>query len=343
MSAELLGGGDDVKPALVVLAAGVCSVVWVLTGLGTFWPGYVWMAAGIVFARDAIAARDAQRRAQQQTKEERALATHLEVSVLAVAVCCVIWVLSGGGSFWPAWVALWTGAAWVAHAVLKKGRAAPDAERARQLARRVDALEKTRRGVLDVQAAELRRIERDLHDGAQARLVALTMHLGRAESRLEDQPEIAALVRQAREEAGAAIAELRDLARGIAPPVLADRGLGPAVMALAERAPVEVTVAFDLPRRPPPVVEAAVYFVVAEALTNVAKHAPGSTASVRIEETAEDVVRTTIEDDGPGGVVPTGNGLSGLRQRVEALDGRLTIDSPPGGPTTITAEVPCGS
>ena len=137
-------------------------------------------------------------------------------------------------------------------------------------------LTRTRQGALDVQAAELRRIERDLHDGAQARLVALSMRLGRAEERLADQPELAALVREAREDAGAAIGELRDLARGIAPPILADRGLTAAIEALARRSAIGVTIDADPDRRPLPVVETAAYFVVAEALTNVAKHAGGA-------------------------------------------------------------------
>ena len=144
---------------------------------------------------------------------------------------------------------------------------------------RVDELTRTRSGALDVQASELRRIERDLHDGAQARLVALSMQLGRAEERLADHPESAALVRQAREEATAAIAELRDLARGIAPPVLADRGLVAA--GRVARQPLDRESSRwpgELDRRPPPVVETAAYFVVAESLTNVVKHAPGAAA-----------------------------------------------------------------
>ena len=145
----------------------------------------------------------------------------------------------------------------------------------------MDELTRTRRGVLDVQAGELRRIERDLHDGAQARLVALTMQLGRAEARLGEHPEAAELVREARGEASAAIAELRDLARGIAPPVLADRGLPAAAEAIAARSAIRATVDAELDHRPPPVVEAAAYFVVAESLTNAAKHA-GADARARV-------------------------------------------------------------
>ena len=194
-----------------------------------------------------------------------------------------------------------------------------------------------------MQAAELRRIERDLHDGAQARLVALSMQLGRAEERLADQPEVADLVRRARGEAGAAIAELRDLARGIAPPVLADRGLAAAVESLGKRAPLPVSVTSDLAERPLPVVETAAYFVVAESLTNVAKHAPGASATVSLAQ-RDGHLLVEIADDGPGGADAGGAGLTGLRHRAEALDGTLAVIPGPGGTgTTIRVELPCGS
>ena len=195
---------------------------------------------------------------------------------------------------------------------------------------------------LDVQDSELRRIERDLHDGAQARLVALSMQLGRAEARLSDQPELADLVRQARGEASAAIAELRDLARGIAPPVLVARGLAAAVDALGRRVATNVTVDAHVDHRPPAVIETAAYFVVAESLTNVAKHTGDAAARVELQLDA-DLLVVEVTDDGPGGADPEGGGLTGLKHRVEALDGTLTITSPPGGPTTIRAELPCGS
>jgi signal transduction histidine kinase len=217
----------------------------------------------------------------------------------------------------------------------------------RRLTDQVQNLTRTRRGALDAQAAQLRRIERDLHDGAQARLVALSIQLGRAEARLGEDPEAAALVRSARAEAGAAISELRDLVRGIAPPVLTDRGLAAAVQSLAERCPVPVGVTVEgLDDRLPPVIESAAYFVVAESLTNVAKHAPGATAEVRLTGRPGRLV-LDVADTGPGGATwvpgagPTG--LAGLRSRVEALDGRLTIESPPGGPTAVHAELPCES
>ena len=150
------------------------------------------------------------------------------------------------------------------------------------------------------------------------------MQLGRAEARLEDHPEAAELVREARGEASAAIAELRDLARGIAPPVLADRGLPAAVEALAARAPIKATVDAESDRRPPPVVETAAYFVVAESLTNAAKHAGPGRAGAR-QDPRRPTTRCTIEitDDGGGGADPAGSGLTGLRHRVEALDGSL--------------------
>jgi signal transduction histidine kinase len=177
------------------------------------------------------------------------------------------------------------------------------------------------------------------------------MRLGRAEEGLADQPEAADLVRQARQEASAAIAELRDLARGIAPPVLADRGLAAAVEGLGQRAAIPVTVEAEMGERPPRVIETAAYFVVAEALTNAAKHAPDSEALVMLKLEGADELRSgqeqllTVEvaDNGPGGADPEGGGLSGLRHRVEALDGTLRVISPPGEGTTIYAELPCES
>jgi signal transduction histidine kinase len=230
---------------------------------------------------------------------------------------------------------------WAVHAIIALRDRLPLGAREQQLAERVDVLTRTRKGALDVQAAELRRIERDLHDGAQARLVSLTMQLGRAEERVADQPELQALLRGAREDAGLAIAELRDLARGIAPPILADRGLAAAIEALGRRSAIPVTVDADPDERPLPVVETAAYFVVAEGLTNVAKHGGGAAATVRVFRERDDLV-IEIADAGPGGANPAGGGLTGLRHRVEALDGTLTVVSPPGGGTTLYARLPCG-
>ena len=208
--------------------------------------------------------------------------------------------------------------------------------------RRVEQLERTRAGAVDAQAAELQRIERDLHDGAQARLVALAMDLGMAQEKLASDPEGAqALITGAHTEAKKAIAELRDLSRGIYPAILTDRGLGPALSSIAARNPVEVALDVDLDGRLPAATEAAAYFVTVEALTNVAKHSGAAHARVRIRRKS-DMLRVEIADDGDGGADPAGAGLTGLRQRVEALDGRLAVQSGELG-TTIRAELPCGS
>jgi signal transduction histidine kinase len=312
------------------------TVIWAATGGGYFWPGWVWMGLTA-----AVALHGALRWAiPLEPVGVRALAIVASVTAILTGVHVMTWVLSGGGHFWPVYPALatWSITAILALVVYRVQLAGLGRER--ELTERVDELTRTRRGAIEVQAAELRRIERDLHDGAQARLVALSMQLGRAEERLAGQPEIAELVRQARGEAGAAIAELRDLARGIAPPVLADRGLVAAVEALGRRSPVQVRVDVALADRPPPVVETAAYFVVAESLTNVAKHAPQATARVRLARAGGTMV-VEVEDDGPGGADPRGAGLTGLRHRAEALDGRLTVSDGPQGGTTVRAELPC--
>jgi signal transduction histidine kinase len=255
------------------------------------------------------------------------------ISLVLVVTAVLVWAMSGDSYFWPIFPAVGLAAALALHGLfLRPGQ--------RSLQTRVDELTRTRSGALDVQASELRRIERDLHDGAQARLVALTMQLGRAEERLADHPESAALVRQAREEATAAIRELRDLARGIAPPVLADRGLVAAVESLASRSTLNVEVDGRLDHRLPPVVETAAYFVVAESLTNIAKHAPGASARVTLNLDGAMLVVEVI-DNGPGGANPAGGGLTGLKQRVEALDGRLEVHSVPREGTVVWAVLPC--
>jgi signal transduction histidine kinase len=212
-----------------------------------------------------------------------------------------------------------------------------------QLRARVEALQASRDRAVDSAEAERRRIERDLHDGAQQRLVALAMDLGMARAKLESDPAAAtALVGEAHEEAKRALAELRDLARGIHPAVLADRGLDAAISALAARSPVPVGVEVAPGRLPGPV-ESAAYFVVAEALTNAAKHARAAEIGVRITR-HRDLLIVEVIDDGVGGADPArGTGLRGLADRVAAVDGRLTVTSPPGGPTVIRAELPCGS
>jgi signal transduction histidine kinase len=213
----------------------------------------------------------------------------------------------------------------------------------RALERRVETLEDSRKAVIDVGATELRRIERDLHDGAQQRLVMLTIDLGMAVEKIDTDPAAArALVVEAQDQARLALAELRDLVRGIAPAILLDRGLVPALSALAARAPVPTTVASTLPEgiRLSDAVERAAYFVVAESLANVAKHAAATRCEVRCRAEERGLVVETWDDGAGGAWVVPGGGLAGLAGRVEALDGSLTVESPTGGPTIVRAEFP---
>jgi signal transduction histidine kinase len=205
----------------------------------------------------------------------------------------------------------------------------------------------SRAGVLEVQAAELRRIERDLHDGAQARLVSLSMLLGLLDSKLHDLPaETRKLLVNAREETGEALRELRDLVRGVYPPILADRGLAGGIESLAEHAasgPHEIAVTVDLAEGLPVALESAVYFVVAEALTNVVKHSGADRAEVTVRRDGERVL-VDVLDNGRGGADERhGSGLTGLRRRVAAFDGDLSLVSPPGGPTLLHVELSCAS
>ena len=212
------------------------------------------------------------------------------------------------------------------------------------LAARVIELETSRERVVDAAEAERRRIERDLHDGAQQRLVALAMELGRAQAKFTDDPEGARkLVDQAHAQAKEALTELRNLVRGVHPPVLTERGLDAALSGLAALCPVPVDMHVDVPVRPKSAVEAVAYFVVAEALTNVAKHSRASHAKVVVEGHGYPGTLTVmISDDGIGGADAHGPGLSGLADRVSGVDGRLSVESPTGGPTIIAAELPCG-
>src|SRR5580693_1953452 len=216
------------------------------------------------------------------------------------------------------------------------------AVRARQLTRRVQMLTQTRYDAVDTAAAELRRIERDLHDGAQARLVALGMSLQAAERLFPTSPEAAlALVAEAKESSSLALTELRDLVRGIYPPVLADRGLADAIRALALDAPLPVELDIDLPSTIELPVASAVYFSVAEALANVTKHAGARSVRIQLEH-AVGLLRAQVTDDGSGGADPAlGTGLAGVERRLATFDGILAVSSPPGGPTILVIEVPC--
>jgi signal transduction histidine kinase len=235
-----------------------------------------------------------------------------------------------------------TRAAATVHAVLGETLLSPGG----QARLRVELDEQRARRRLAVEAAETerRRIERDLHDGAQQRLVSLAMSLGMARQKFETDPAGAQeLVADAHAEAKLALGELRSLARGIHPAVLTDRGLDAALSALAGRVGVPVDVEVTLARRPPTAVESAAYFVVSEALTNVTRHAAATRASVGVAE-IDGMVVVEIADDGVGGADPAhGTGLVGLGERIDSIEGRLEVRSPLGGPTVVRAELPCAS
>ncbi|RII17094.1 Sensor histidine kinase DesK [Streptomyces sp. YIM 130001] len=211
-----------------------------------------------------------------------------------------------------------------------------------ELTQRIDRLTETRNDAVDTSAAELRRIERDLHDGAQARLVSVGMDLGTIEALIEKDPEQAKrLIGQARKSSADALTELRDLVRGIHPPVLAERGVGDAVKALALRMPVPTEVAVDLPGRPDAPVESAAYFAISEVLTNAVKHAGAERIWIDLHH-RDGMLRVGVTDDGRGGAaVAPGGGLSGIERRLGTFDGVLAVSSPAGGPTMVTMEIPC--
>jgi signal transduction histidine kinase len=235
---------------------------------------------------------------------------------------------------------------WLAPRVTRHHLAdAPDPElaaRARQLTQRVQTLTQTRHDAVDTATAELRRIERDLHDGAQARLVALGMSLRAAERMFASNPEAAlALVTEARETSSRALTDLRDLVRGIYPPVLADRGLADAVRALALDTPLHTELDIDLPSTVDMPVGAAVYFAVAEALANAVQHSGARTVRIHLSHSVG-MLRAQVTDDGAGGADPArGTGVAGVERRLATFDGILALSSPPGGPTIVAIEVPC--
>ncbi|MDI2130431.1 sensor histidine kinase [Yinghuangia seranimata] len=227
-----------------------------------------------------------------------------------------------------------------AHALFTRSLLAPTKKA--EMLLRVAHLTDTRSAAVDASAAELRRIERDLHDGAQARLVAMGMNLGAAESLMESNPEAARqLLSETREASAKALHELRDLVRGIHPPVLADRGLGDAVRAIALESPLNVEVTVALSGRPPAPVESAAYFAVMEVLTNAAKHSGARNVWVDLRYRAGRLHIDVIDDGRGGASLNKGTGLRGIERRLGTFDGTLALDSPEGGPTTVTMELPC--
>ncbi|MBE1533906.1 sensor histidine kinase [Actinomadura algeriensis] len=225
------------------------------------------------------------------------------------------------------------------HARLTRALLGPTRE---QLERRLERVTETRSEAVDTSAADLRRIERDLHDGVQVRLLSLGMNLTAIQRLMREDPGAAeALLLETKENSGKALNELRDLVRGIHPPVLADRGLADAVRAFAMDLPLRTEVDIELPGRAPAPVESAVYFAISESLTNVLKHARAKRADVRLRY-ERGVLRAEVTDDGVGGAEPAdGSGLRGVERRLGAFDGVVAISSPPGGPTIVVMEVPC--
>ena len=279
--------------------------------------------------------------------------------LLVTPVVHVVGAVVDGGLFWWLLVLLdgplllvW----WLVAPALVRGRAVAERNilghsRVERLERRVEEVAASRSETLDHSAAEVRRIERDLHDGAQARIAAVGMNVGLAEKLVSSDPSAAAeLLREARETTMSALEDLRSVVRGIHPPVLADRGLAGAIEALTLPIPMPVTLSLDLPTGlptglpsglPAPV-ESASYFAIAECLTNTVKHAGATRAWVSARHDG-DVLRLVVGDDGIGGADPAGSGLAGVADRLAAFDGTMCVVSPGGGPTVVTMEVPCPS
>lgn len=309
-------------------------VIWVLTG-GSFWPRWVWFGLAV-----PLALQVGVRRGLGAPRGQRLLTVHAAVTVVLALIMVASWVLAGArGFFWPVWPALGLGTVLAVHGWIRHGFAT---DRERALIDRVEVLTRTRSGALDVQAAELRRIERDLHDGAQARMVSVAMNLGLAEELLDKDPQsLAELLAESRSSMLTALDELRTVMRGIQPPVLADRGLEGAVRALALHLAVPVTVASEISGQAPPPVESAVYFAVSECLANVVKHSGARSAGVELGY-RDGVLSVVVSDDGDGGASMTaGTGLRGVARRLEVFDGTIELTSPAGGPTVVRMEVPC--
>ena len=273
----------------------------------------------------------------------------LVVGLLVSPLVHLVGALVDGGPWWWLLVLLdgpllvaW----WCATPGIVRGRAVAERNilghgRVEQLEQRVAEVTESRAETLDHNAAEVRRIERDLHDGAQARIAAVGMNVGLAEKLLHTDPAAAAeLLREARETTVTALEDLRSVVRGIHPPALADRGLAGGIEALALPIPLPVTVSVDVPPDLPAPVESAAYFAVAECLANTVKHAAATRAWVT-GSYAGGVLRLVVGDDGRGGADAAGGGLGGVARRLAAFDGTLDVLSPPGGPTVVTLEVPC--
>jgi signal transduction histidine kinase len=326
---------------LAFLTAALLAAIWTLSGRGYFWPAWAWLGLGDLVLLD-FSASWAWRQPRGAVRRVACVwALVGAAAAMLVFTWLLTWLLAGVHTFWPAWALLGLATAGSSYSLIALHDRVLVARGRRALRARIDMLTRTRRQAVDAQAAELRRIERDLHDGAQARLVALTLQLGRAELRVQEQPEIRGLILDAQREAHHAIAELRDLARGIVPPLLADRGLVAAVQSLAARYGLGTAIEADTHRGLAPAIESAAYFVIAEALTNTAKHAGAERSWVMLRDEHR-TLAVVVGDDGRGGADPQGSGLAGLRARVEALDGSLRVESPAAGGTVLEVRLPCG-
>lgn len=321
--------------AASVLAGIAVALIRQAVGPDYFWPQWVWFGLALNLATQ-YAVYWGRRRPPGR---RRPLAIQAALSVVYIAMDLVVWLLSGRGFFWPVFTMPVVAAGLAAHAWWLQ-RLPPARER--ELTDRVKVLSRTRSGVLDVQAAELRRIERDLHDGAQARMVSLAMNLGLASQLLERDPAaVAELLVEARATTLSALGDLRTVMEGISPPVLMDRGLVGAVEALALDMALPVTVTADVPGQLAAPVESAVYFAVNECLANVIKHSGARRAWVTLVH-ADGTLTVVVGDDGTGGAdLGAGTGLRGLVGRLEVFDGSVTLLSPPGGPTEVTLEIRC--
>jgi signal transduction histidine kinase len=326
---------------IAALTGVLLAAIWALDGQGYFWPAWAWLGLGVPVLLDYTAGWAWRRPPGAVRRVACVWALAGVVAVILLLTSLLTWLLAGVRTFWPAWALLGLATAVSSYSLFALHDRVLVARGRRALRARVDLLTRTRRQAVAAQAAELRRIERDLHDGAQARLVALALQLGRAELKVADQPELQSVIHEAQREAHQAIAELRDLARGIVPPLLADRGLVAAVESLAARYGLGTEIEADAHRSLAPAVESTAYFVVAEALTNTAKHAAAARSWVRLTDERRALL-VQVGDDGRGGADPDGSGLAGLRARVEALDGSLRVSSPGGAGTIVEVSIPCG-
>jgi signal transduction histidine kinase len=326
---------------VAALTAVLLGAIWALDGQGYLWPAWAWLGLGVALLLDYTAGWAWRQSPGAVRRVACVWALAGVAAVILVATWLLTLLLAGVREFWPAWALVGLATAVSGYSLFALHDRVLVAYGRRALRARIDLLTRTRRQVIAAQSAELRRIERDLHDGAQARLVALTLQLGRAEMRAADQPEVRRMINDAQREAHYAIGELRDLARGIVPPLLADRGLVAAVESLAARYGLGTAVEADAHRSLAPAVESTAYFVIAEALTNTAKHAEAQRSWIRMAVQRR-ALAVTVADDGRGGANPEGSGLAGLRARVEALDGSMSLHSPEGGGTVVEVSIPCG-